>query len=184
MRRVRHAQGECVALGLGRGEGLLGVLQLLLDALQLLELLGRRLALELRARHAARRRAARARASARRPRAAVERVGRALAGERGPDASGFARAALRSIIAPESRDGLDHGCDALVLRPGAGPSAIARSRGCAALDRDAEAGPAEQLDVVLAVAERDDLSEVEPEPLRDEREPRSLRHAGLPSSSR
>ena len=47
-RKVRDPQGEPVALGLGGGELLLGRLQLLLHLLQLLQLLGRGLALQLR----------------------------------------------------------------------------------------------------------------------------------------
>src|SRR5204863_6233851 len=43
-------------------------------------------------------------------------------------------------------------------------------------DGDAEAGPVEQLPVVLAVAARDRLLGREAEPLRDEREPAPLAH--------
>jgi hypothetical protein len=48
--RIRDSQPDVVALLLRQGEVTLGSLQLLLDAAQLLELLRRRLALELRAR--------------------------------------------------------------------------------------------------------------------------------------
>ncbi len=69
VRDVRHAQGEPVALGLGRRQLLLGGLQLLLHALQLLELLRRRSSLQLRPAAQLVHARARARASARRRRA-------------------------------------------------------------------------------------------------------------------
>ncbi len=53
----------------------------------------------------------------------------------------------------------------LVGAPGTVPSATASRRGWPVLDREPEAGRLDQLDVVLAVAERDDAVEVEPEPV-------------------
>ena len=50
MRRVRDERERCVPLGLGGRELLLGDLELRLDGLELLQLLGRRLPLELRPR--------------------------------------------------------------------------------------------------------------------------------------
>ena len=49
VRRIRQCFERGVAVGLGRGELLFGLSQLLLDLLQLLDLLGRRLALQLQA---------------------------------------------------------------------------------------------------------------------------------------
>ena len=95
VRQVRHAQREFVAVGLGRSELLLGRLQLLLDVLQLRELLGGRLALELRL--AAQRvdpgdegTPALVRLEQR-----VERLGRALAGERSPVGVGVVAGGLQ-----------------------------------------------------------------------------------------
>ena len=48
------------------------------------------------------------------------------------------------------------------------------------LDRDPETRLGEKLDVVLAVAERDHVREVDPEQLGDERDPGALRRAGMP----
>ena len=94
MRRVRNPQRQVVAGGLGGGELLLRSLQLLLDALELLELLRRRLALQLR-------RAAQL-VHARDERAPalvgleqrVERLGRSLAGERRAEAVGVGAGCL------------------------------------------------------------------------------------------
>ena len=98
VRRVRHERERGVARGLGGGELLLGLLQRRLDGPQRLELLGCRLALELRLRRGARRRrgmSARQRSSA--SSSASNSLGGALARERGAPAVGVARAALRSI---------------------------------------------------------------------------------------
>jgi hypothetical protein len=48
-----------------------------------------------------------------------------------------------------------------------------------ALDRDRETDFCQELDVVLAVAEGDHLVELDPEQLRDEGDPRSLRRAEM-----
>ena len=88
IRRVRDAERQLVSGRLGGGELLLRRLQLLLDLLQLLELLGRRLAFQLRPAaqlvHARDERAPALVGLEQR----VERLRRSLARERGTDAVG------------------------------------------------------------------------------------------------
>ena len=84
--------------------------------------------------------------------------------------------------AAESRKRLEHLRDALLGRAGADPVGARLQPLVRVLDRDPVARPLEQLDVVLAVAERDRLPRREAEVLREEREPAALRDAGLASS--
>ena len=103
MRRVRDERERLVAGGLGGRELLLGGAELLLHPLQLLELLGRRLALQLRP--------AAEVVDARHERAPalvggeqrVERLAGALAGERGAPGVGLGAGCLEVDHASDSR---------------------------------------------------------------------------------
>ena len=130
-------------------------LQLLLDRGQLLELLRRRLALQLRAAPAAPRPAAGARAYARRPRAARRRARLLPSAQRRAEAVGVGAGGAE----------IDHARSSLEAPRAPAPRPLRRRTGrpigdrlhplVRVLDSDAVAGPLDELDVVLAVAERD-----------------------------
>ena len=174
VRRVRDAQRERVALLLRLRERLLGRLELRLDALELAQLLRRGLSLQLRARpQLVDPRDERPPALVRLEEA-VERVCGALAREGGARLVRVRASSLEVDHGTESRKASITAATPSRSGPGQVASAISRRRWMRALDRDAEAGHLEQLDVVLAVAERDDVAEVEPQLRRDERDPRAL----------
>ena len=169
---------ERVALGLGRGERLLDLLQLGLHGLQLLELLGRRLPLQLGA-PAARRRGGRARASARRPRAAGRTPRRRPCGRAPPGRAPGSRAALRSIIVgslgrPRSRSATPSSCG-----PGHVRSAIAWRRGARPRPRPRDPRPRASSTSFSPSPKATTCGEVDPEQLGDEGDPRALRRAGM-----
>ena len=157
-RRVRHAVEQRLQRLLRLGELGLERLQPLLHAAQLLELLRRRLALQLRASRAAPRPASAARACARRPRAARRRRRpRPCARARRGSASGSWRAARRSIIGFESRSASSTCATPSSSADGHTQRATAFTRSCAFATAIAVVGPLDELEVVLAVAERDRL---------------------------
>ena len=175
MRRIRDGRERLVARCLGCSELLLGGAQLLLQPLQLRELLGRRLPLELRpaaqvvdARHQ------RAPALVGREQR-VERLAGSLPGESGAPGVGLGAGCLEVDHASDSRYASITVATPSSSALGQTQSARSRSSGLRVLDRDPEAGFVDQLDVVLAVAERDDAIERDAEPLGDERDARSLR---------
>ena len=140
VRRVRDERERLVAGGLGGGELLLGRPQLLLHPLQLLELLGRRLALQLRpaaeivdARHE------RAPALVGREQR-VERLGRALAGERGAPDVGLGAGCLEVDHASESRYASITVATPSSFGARADPVGALEQQRVRVLDRDPEAG--------------------------------------------
>ena len=150
-----------VALGLGGGELLLGRAQLLLHAVQLLELLRASACPSASAGRAARRPAGRARASARRRRAARRtRSAAPLRASAARKRVGVGACCAEVDHRAESKvpaRRLEHLRDALLGRGRADPVGHRLHPLVRVLDRDAVAGPLDQLDVVLAVAERDRL---------------------------
>ena len=66
-----------------------------------------------------------------------------------------------------------------LVRARADPVGALEEQGVRILDRDPVSGLLDQLDVVLAVPERDDALERDAEPLRHEGDPSSLRHGGV-----
>ena len=132
MRKVRDAQGEGVSLGLGRRERLLDVLQLGLHGLELLALLRRRLAAQLRPRAELvdpRDESAPARVGLEQP---VEGLARALARDR---CSHGIRIRARCLEVDHAREFTRTASITLATPSSCGPghvqSAIARRRGCA-----------------------------------------------------
>ena len=131
VRGVRDAEGEPVALLLRGRERLLGRPQLLLHALQLLELLGRRLALQLRPAaelvHARDELAPALVGGEQR----VERLGRALPRQGGPDRRGIVSGGLEVDHACESRSASSTDATPASFGPGHVQSERALRRGWA-----------------------------------------------------
>ena len=107
----------------------------------------------------------------------VERLGRALARERGAVGVRVGAGGAEVDHGRESRSASSTAATPSSSAGGQIQSATAFSARVRVLDRDPVAGPLEQLDVVLAVAERDRLRGREAEPLGEEVEPGALRDA-------
>ena len=173
-----HLGEQLVARRLGRGVLLLGGAQLLLHLLQLRELLRRGLALQLRLPAQL--------VDLRHERApalvgleqGVERVAGALPGQCSAVGVRVVAGGLEVDHGVKSRSASITWATPSSSADGQTQSARAFSRVVRVLDRDAEAGPVEQLEVVLAVAERDRLLRGEADMLRHEAEPASLRDRG------
>ena len=115
---------------------------------------------------------------------AVEGLRRALAGERRPHGGGIRACCPEVDHADESRTASITVATPCVGRAGAGRVGDRQQTRVRALDGDAEAGRVEELDVVLAVAERDHAVEVEAEQSRPRtRVPDPFVTLGLPISS-
>ena len=176
--RVRHLGEQLVARRLGGGVLLLGRTELLLHLLQLGELLRRGLALQLRLP---------AQLVDRRHERAPALVGLQQRVERVAGALPRQRRAVRVRIVAGGLE-VDHGVksrSASITWATPSSSADGQIQSARAfkpfvrvLDRDAEAGPVEQLEIVLAVAERDRLLGGEAELLGHEGEPAPLRDRG------
>ena len=177
MGRVGDAVPDVLSLSFGRRQLLVERLELALEALRLLDLLGRGGLAEpllLRA-HLVAARARVAPAGIGREQR-VEELGRASAGERGAKRVGLGSSGAEVDHARESRKASITCATPSSSTEGQTKSATAEHASVRVRDGDAVAGPLEQLDVVLAVSERDRGLAGEAQSLGDERDAGRLRH--------